>query len=57
MNLNELNDIMIDLRSKSKRFGDTERQFYFDAFKSFINNREQQKEFKEFWTEAIPNII
>lgn len=52
-----LSTIIINLRSTSKRFGDTERQFYFDAFIMFINNKDGDKSFKTFWSESIPELV
>ncbi|MCK4358706.1 MAG: hypothetical protein KAW92_08170 [Candidatus Cloacimonetes bacterium] len=53
----QLSVIMEDLRSKSKRFGDTERTYFSDAFKIYINSRNTEIKFDEIWAEAIPTII
>lgn len=53
----QLSEIMEDLRSKSKRFGDTERTYFSDAFVKYVNIKNSDIKFNEIWNYAIPTIM
>lgn len=52
-----LSKIMTDLKSKSRRWGDTERTHFHNAFVIFVNDISSAKTFDKIWNEAVPSII
>ncbi len=58
LSLNTLTDVIRDLKAKSKRWGDTEREYFYNVFVEFINNKDGTGTFKDcFWRAGIPSIV
>lgn len=58
LSLDTLIKVIRDLKAKSKRWGDTEREYFYNVFVEFINDKDGTKTFENyFWRAGIPSIV